>query len=155
MNSHSSKLLVAGFVAVTTLAGCASPDSAMVYSRNQAQRAQTVHLGTVVSVQAVKVEGKQNGLLTLGGAAVGGIAGSAIGQGRGSTLGAVVGAIAGGVAADAAQKNLGSQQSVEVTVKLDKSGELISIVQAQDVSLAPGQRVRVMRGGSTDRVLPY
>ncbi|GGY22956.1 glycine zipper 2TM domain-containing protein [Paludibacterium paludis] len=155
MIKYSGKSVIAALLAVGVLAGCASPDSAMVYSGRQTQRAQTVQIGTVVSVQAVKVEGNRNELLTLGGAAVGGIAGSSIGKGKGSAVGAIVGAIAGGVAADAAQKSIGGKQSVEVTVKLDRTGEMLSIVQAPDVPIAVGQRVRVMRGGGTDRIMPY
>ena len=155
MKHCSGKLVLAGILAAVMASGCATQDSAMVYSSGQAQRAQTVQLGTVVSVEAVKVEGNNNELMTIGGAAVGGLAGSSIGQGKGSVVGAVVGALAGGAAAQAAQKSLGSKQSLEITVKLDKTGELISIVQAPDIALTPGQRVRVMRGGRTDRVMPY
>jgi outer membrane lipoprotein SlyB len=135
------------------LTGCAD-NSAMTYNQSQMQRAQSVQLGTVVSVQQVKVKGDSNALLTLGGAALGGLAGSNIGGGsRGSAAGAVVGAMAGGYGAQAAQKNLGGKNALEITVKLD-SGQTISIVQGADTPIVNGQRVRVLTGAGADRVVP-
>lgn len=147
-------LILTGICTVLWIAGCAAPDSALVYSGDQTRKAQTVQLGTVISVKPVKVEGKDNELLTIGGAVLGGLAGSNIGQGKGAVAGAVVGALAGGAGTSAAQRALSSKNSTEVTVKLD-SGSMVSIVQASDVALAPGQRVRVMRGQGADRVVPY
>jgi outer membrane lipoprotein SlyB len=120
------------------------------------QQAQTVELGTVTSVQQVKMRGDDNQLLNLGGAALGGIAGSNIGGGnRGSAVGAIVGALAGGFGAQAAQQHYNTQPALEITVQLDRSGRMISIVQAADVQIVVGQRVRVLSGAGADRVVPY
>ena len=48
---------------------------------------------------------------------------------------------------------VGNQTGVEVTVKLD-SGRTMAVVQGADISFAPGQRVRVMIGQGTTRVVP-
>lgn len=48
---------------------------------------------------------------------------------------------------------MGNQTGVEVTVKLD-SGRTMAVVQGADISFAPGQRVRVMIGQGTTRVVP-
>lgn len=147
-------ITLSSLIGAGMLSGCAS-DSAMVYSQNQMRQAQTVQVGTVVSVHNVKMQGSDNGLLTLGGAALGGLAGSHLGRGsKANAAGAIVGALAGGYATDAAQKNMGTKNAVEVTVKLD-SGRMISIVQDPDVQLVAGQRVRVLSGGGTDRVVPF
>lgn len=139
-------------LAAAMLAGCAN-DSATLYSRNQVRQVQTVQLGTVVSVNNVRIEGENNPFYTLGGAALGGLAGSTIGGGRGQAAAAIVGALGGGAAANAGQKSMGSQAAYDITVKLD-NGTMISIVQAADVTIAVGQRVRVLTGAGADRVMP-
>ncbi|WP_230368867.1 outer membrane lipoprotein [Paludibacterium denitrificans] len=82
------------------------------------------------------------------------LAGSNVGGGHGSIAG-VIGAIAGGLGTQAAQRSLGTKNAIEVTVKLDDSKRLISIVQEADVPLVAGQRVRVLTGGGNDRVVPF
>jgi len=94
-------------------------------------------------------------LLTLGGAALGGLAGSNIGGGKGAIAGGIVGALAGGFGANAAQRTIGSKNALEVTVKLDDSGRMVSIVQDADIPLNVGQRVRLLTGGGNDRVAPF
>jgi outer membrane lipoprotein SlyB len=151
---HKPTTLALVALTLVTLGGCAATDSATGYSRSQMQQAQSVQLGTILSIQNVKTKGDNNGLLTLGGAAVGGIAGSNIGQGKGAAVGTILGALAGGFGANAAQEGLGSKTALEITVKLD-SGRMISIVQDPDVPLAVNQRVRVLSGRGTDRVVPF
>lgn len=150
-----TRLALLGSLSLGLLAGCATSDSAAVYSQGQMRRAQTVELGTVVSVNNVKMEGKNNELLTLGGAALGGLAGSNIGGGKGAIAGGIVGALAGGFGTQAAQRSMGTKNALEVTVKLDGSGRMISIVQDADIPLAAGQRVRVLTGSGDDRVVPF
>ncbi|MBV8049201.1 MAG: hypothetical protein JO171_18780 [Paludibacterium sp.] len=153
MYKKAMAMTLAAALAGGMLAGCAT-DSAMVYSQGQTRQAQSVQLGTVISVHAVKREGSNNELLTLGGAALGGIAGSNLGNGnRANAAGAIAGALLGGFGAQAAQKSMGTKDAYEITVKLD-SGRLISIVQDTDVQLEVNQRVRVLSGGGTDRVVP-
>jgi len=85
MSSKTIVITLAISLASSMLVGCASDDSATTYSQGQMRQMQTVQLGTVISVQQVKTKGEDNGLLTLGGAALGGIAGSTMGGGnRGS-----------------------------------------------------------------------
>lgn len=146
--------LVVGAALAGTLAGCATSDSAAVYSKGQMRQAQHVEFGTVVSVQNVLMEGQNNELLTLGGAALGGIAGSTIGHGRGAAAGTIAGALAGGFGTQAAQRSLGTKNALEITVKLDRSGRMLSIVQEADIPFAVGQRVRVLTGAGYDRVAP-
>ena len=154
MNKKTIVLPLVTLLSLGMLGGCAS-DSAMVYNQGQVQQAQTVQLGIVTSVQHVTMKGDNNSLLTLGGAALGGIAGSQLGQGnRANAAGAIAGALLGGFGADAAQSSLSKKNGLEITVKLD-SGRMISIVQAADVPMVTGQRVRVLSGGGADRVVPY
>ncbi|RMD02015.1 hypothetical protein EAY64_01005 [Aquitalea palustris] len=155
MFNKMTRLVMLGSLSLGLLSGCATSDSAAVYSKGQMRQAQTVQLGSVVSVNNVKMEGQNNELLTLGGAALGGLAGSNIGGGKGAIAGGIVGALAGGFGANAAQRSMGGKNALEVTVKLDGSGRMISIVQDADIPLTAGQRVRVLTGGGNDRVVPY
>ena len=145
-------LSIAAALAVT---GCAAPsDSAVVYKRGQLQQPQTVEFGQVVSVQNVKVEGEKNPLLTMGGTAIGGVAGSSIGGGEGSASGAIAGAMIGGLASESIQQGAGTKNALEVTVRLDRDGRMISVVQEGDLPLVAGQRVRILTGAGTMRVVP-
>ena len=92
------------------MTGCAynssSPD---VYTASQAQREETVRMGTVDSVRGVKISsnnGQPSGLGAIGGGALGAVAGSAIGGGRGSILTGIVGGIAGAVAGNAVENGV-------------------------------------------------
>lgn len=134
------------------LGGCAPTRSGDVYRRGETLRAQSVEMGVVDSMRPVQIEGGQSGVGTVGGAALGGIAGSTIGGGsRANAAGAVAGAILGGVIGNAVERDATRTQGLEVTVRLD-SGRMIAVVQDGRESLRPGDRVRVLSDGRTTRV---
>ncbi|CAJ3425666.1 outer membrane lipoprotein [Burkholderia pseudomallei] len=155
MLTRKTLTLAAMLTATVTLAGCFTPPgSADVYSVGQAQREQTVRMGTVESVRAVRIQGDGDGsaLGTLGGGALGAVAGSAIGGGRGSVLTAIAGGIAGAVAGNAVGQGLSSANGVEITVRLD-NGDLRSITQAATPEVfRAGERVRLLSSGGVTRV---
>ncbi len=151
MFKTTTKYAMIGLLSMGIAAGCAN-NSATTYAPGQAQQAQTVRLGTVVSVASVNIQ-EEHKLATLAGAALGGLAGSNLGKGSGRYAGAVVGALAGGYATDAATKAMGGQNGYEITVELDNKS-VISVVQKADVAIAPGQRVRVVTGNGVTRVMP-
>ncbi|WP_273786908.1 outer membrane lipoprotein [Burkholderia mallei] len=155
MLTRKTLTLAAMLTATVTLAGCFTPPgSADVYSVGQAQREQTVRMGTVESVRAVRIQGDGGGsaLGTLGGGALGTVAGSAIGGGRGSVLTAIAGGIAGAVAGNAVGQGLSSANGVEITVRLD-NGDLRSITQAATPEVfRAGERVRLLSSGGVTRV---
>lgn len=155
MLTRKTLTLAAMLTATVTLAGCFTPPgSADVYSVGQAQREQTVRMGTVESVRAVRIQGDGGGsaLGTLGGGAIGAVAGSAIGGGRGSVLTAIAGGIAGAVAGNAVGQGLSSANGVEITVRLD-NGDLRSITQAATPEVfRAGERVRLLSSGGVTRV---
>jgi len=141
--------------ATMALSGCfAPPGSADVYRAGQAQREQTVRMGTVESVRAVRIQGEGGGstLGTLGGGALGAVAGSALGGGRGAVLSTIAGGIAGAVAGNAVGQGLGSANGVEITVRLD-GGDLRSITQAATPEVfRSGDRVRLLSSDGVVRV---
>ena len=76
------------------MAGCTPKSmSGDVYSRERAQRIQTIEYGEVIDVRQVLIEGTKSGVGTLAGGVLGGALGSGIGRGAGSTIGVVGGAI--------------------------------------------------------------
>jgi len=127
------------------MAGCTPKSmSGDVYSRERAQKVQTVEYGEVVEVRQILIEGTKSGLGAVGGGALGGALGSGVGSGAGSTIavvgGVIVGALAGGAAEEAATKTPG----VEVTVRMD-AGNTIALVQGVDPPVRAGDRVRILR----------
>ena len=128
---------------IALLAGCVSSQSGQVYSRDQAQFAQTVQMGTVDYVKPVKVEGTKSGVGAVVGGIAGGVLGSTIGGGDGSKIAAVGGALAGAGAGHLAEEKLTDYNGLEITVKLD-SGRLTAVVQKNDVPFFVGERVRVL-----------
>ena len=138
------------------LSGCPSSMSGSSYTRDQARQAQTVRLGNVDSVRTVNIEGTKSGVGTIGGAALGGVAGSTIGKGRGQIAGAVGGAVLGGLAGSAIEENVTQQMGLEITVRLE-NGRMIAVTQAADENFQRGDRVRVLtsQDGTTRVVHDY
>ena len=85
-----SRIVNGGWVATAalavalSLAGCATPVGPGYYYRGEALRSQSVEMGVVESVRPVALQGPDTGLGALGGAALGGWAGSGIGSGGGN-----------------------------------------------------------------------
>jgi outer membrane lipoprotein SlyB len=118
--------------------------SGSTYSRDQAQKVQTVHEGEVIMVREVQIEGTKSGLGGLAGGLMGAVLGSTIGGGSGRRVAAVAGGIAGAAAGAAIEEGATRQKGLEITVKLD-NGEVISIVQGADEAFDEGDLVRVLR----------
>lgn len=145
-------ILATGLVSVLALSGCIVPqNSANVYQARQTMGEQSVRMGVVESIRNVVIDNGQSGVGTLGGAALGGLAGNTIGKGNGSIAGAIGGAIAGGVIGSSIEKNVNSRPGLEITVKFD-NGNLSAIVQDADEQFNVGDRVRILSNGRTTRV---
>lgn len=153
----TSRLIVATLIAGSlAMSGCAvnssSPD---VFTASQAQREQTVRMGTVDSVRAVRIstnDGQPSGVGALGGAALGALAGSTIGGGRGSVATGIVGGIGGAVAGNAVENRVAMRDGIEITVRLD-NGDMRAITQtATGEIFRAGDRVRLLSSGGVTRV---
>jgi outer membrane lipoprotein SlyB len=148
--------LTAALAGSVAMAGCAynssSPD---VYTASQAQREETVRMGTVESVRGVKIStnnGQPSGLGAIGGGAVGAVAGSTLGGGTGSILTGIIGGIAGAVAGNAVENGVAQRNGLEITVQLD-NGDLRAITQtATGEVFQAGERVRLLSSGGVTRV---
>jgi outer membrane lipoprotein SlyB len=151
-NSKPLTVLAFGLASVLILAGCATQSSSSaVYRSDQTQREQTVRMATVEAVRQVMIQRDSKGIGTVGGAVIGGLAGSTVGGGRGQDIATVVGAIGGLVAGQAIEEKANQRPGLEITVKYD-SGETRIIVQEADVDVRPGDRVQVITGGGVTRV---
>jgi outer membrane lipoprotein SlyB len=153
----TSRLIVATLIAGSlAMSGCAvnssSPD---VFTASQAQREQTVRMGTVDSVRAVRIStnnGQPSGVGALGGAALGALAGTAIGGGRGQVATGIVGGIGGAVAGNAVENRVAMRDGLEITVRLD-NGDMRAITQtATGEIFRAGDRVRLLSSGGVTRV---
>jgi outer membrane lipoprotein SlyB len=149
----NSRYVLAALAVSAAVAGCATPRSGDVYSRDEALREQSVRLATVESVRPVTIQGTRSGIGAAAGGVVGAIAGSGVGGGRGSSVAGVLGAVGGGVAGQAVEEGTTRKAGVEITVRL-QNGELRAIVQEETDKFVPGQRVRLLTSGGVTRVSP-
>lgn len=155
--SKVSALLLAASLSVTPmLTGCAPSVGGSDYAVSGAQGGYDVLYGTVESVRMVKINNQQSpnsAIGTAGGAVAGGVLGNLFGGGSGKTVATVAGALAGAALGNVGAKAIGNQTGVEVTIRLD-NGRVMAVVQGADISFAAGQRVKILQGEGTTRVVP-
>jgi outer membrane lipoprotein SlyB len=138
-------------VLAAIVAGCANPaPSGQVYSTYQTQAEQIVRMGTIESIRNVAISGRDSGVGTIGGAALGGLAGSQVGHGNGSAAVGILGAIGGAVVGNRLENQANTRPGLELTVRLD-GGELRAITQLADEPFRPGDRVRLLTDPSSGR----
>jgi len=133
-------IILIGLIAV----GCAPSMSGSTYSRDQAQKVQTVYEGEVIMVREVLIEGTKSGLGGVAGGVMGFVLGNTIGGGSGKNVARAAGAIGGAAAGAAIEEGATRQKGLEITVQLD-NGETISIVQGADETFDEGDSVKVLR----------
>jgi len=131
-----SGILVAGSI---MLGGCANTFSAPTVSQDDAKRVMSYETGTVKSVRNVII--KDNGAGTLLGAVTGAVLGHMVGGGRGKDLATLGGGLVGAYAGSQA----GSANAQELTVHLDKGGDVVVI--AKGVRFSAGSRVKIVNDG--------
>lgn len=140
-------------LAVLLLAGglsaCAPQETGSTYSPYAVGRSAGVTYGTVVGARPVTVRGGRTGVGTTTGAIAGGFAGSFIGgDWRSSLLAGLGGAIIGGIAGTAIEAGATTGTAVEFIVREDGGGD-IATVQTNEDGIAVGERVAIIRGDRT------
>lgn len=139
------RILSIGLVAIVA-AGCASSRSGKVYSRDQAQVAHDVKFGIIEGLnEDIMISGTKTPIGTVAGGVMGGVLGNTVGGGSGKTIATAAGALAGAAAGTMAEEGITRKKAVEITVKLEDGGNVLTIVQEADEKWAIGQRVRVLR----------
>lgn len=127
--------------------------SAYQYDRRDVG-AQGVSYGEVESVRAVALQRHRGpGAGAVIGAIVGGVIGNQFGGGSGRDLATIGGAVAGGAIGHQVQRSNAYENGLEIVVRLDYGGR-VAVVQNQDYSFRPGQRVKVVGTGDRARVAP-
>jgi len=148
----NAKRLAAIAIGALLLGGCAYNNAgSRDYRGYEVRGEQSVRFGVVESVRDVKINPRETGVGTAGGATLGAIAGSNVGGGNGQIAGAIGGAILGGIIGQNVEKSANERAGVEVTVLLD-SGQYIAVVQEPDESFRAGDRVRILSGRGATRV---
>lgn len=154
MNLRSALLAAAS--ATMLLSACAKPSGQNQYQESEVGKSTLIEFGTVITQRQVDVTGKNSGTGGLLGAGVGAGAGSYAGGGSGSIWTTLGGAVIGGVAGSVAEQGLRNGHAIEYVITTEK-GKTLSVTQNMnegDVTLQPGQRVMVQTSGSYQRVLP-
>lgn len=150
----SLSLLLMLAVMLTALFSCSQNPYGTAYETGDARRMQQVMTGTVMKLDAVTIDGEGRAVGTVGGAAIGGILGSAVGEGKGSDVAAVAGGLLGGFLGSKGGEAATRKQGVNIVIKLD-SGQTVAIVQQVDEKqiFHVGDRVNVYKQGSISRVV--
>ena len=144
--------LMAAVAGAVSLTGCvvANPNTVSAYD---AQRMSTVIDATVLSVRPVTLQGRDTGVGTVGGAVIGGIAGSNVGGPRTGGIVGIAGAIVGGLIGNAVERDATQQQAQEILLQL-KNGDRRQVVQGIGTdSFNPGDPVILVTTGGRTRVM--
>ncbi|SAK45043.1 outer membrane lipoprotein [Caballeronia fortuita] len=100
------------------------------------------YAGEVTAVNAVQTAQPTTGLGAIGGAVVGGLAGTQIGNGRGRTAATIIGAIGGGLAGNQIEHVVHKSTTYQVQVRMN-DGSVRSFNYEAAPGVAVGQRVHV------------
>jgi outer membrane lipoprotein SlyB len=137
-----------------TTAGCAGGLGSGTYSRGQVGQVGRTDAGVIIEARAAMIEGTRSGVGTAAGAVIGGAGGSEIGGGRAENIaGGVAGAVIGGLIGAAVEEGVTRQSGFTYMVRLERTGEVVTITQADQQPLPPGAQVWVEYGQRT-RVTP-
>ena len=135
---------VLGPALLALLAGCASSNTAKMYSRSDAGKPWSVQEATVVQVTEATIEGREQGQIgTIGGGFIGHAVGHSVGHGAGSSIAGAVGAVAGAIIGQQAEKKATEKRAWEILVELEGGLETLAIVQPADQDFSAGEKVRV------------
>jgi len=152
-----NRILLAVIVtSLSLLTACTAHQSANTYTSINAQQKLKVSYAVITGLREVLLENPPSGAAGIAGAGVGGVLGSSTGQGRGGIIGTITGALIGGVTGVMADKAANSHDGLEITYRMEKTGDEFVTAQAKKGSetLKVGQRVRIVEGEDTTRVIP-
>jgi len=140
MKTIQSRSLAVGALLAVALAssGCRDALSSM-FSRCDT-------CGTIESISPRRVQGEVSGGGAVAGAIIGGVVGHQFGSGSGNTAATVAGAAGGAVAGNEVEKRRKQDVVYDITVRMDKKGELVHITVPSRDNLNPGDKVEVVDG---------
>lgn len=124
------------------LASCSSNNERQSY---QADTIQTTMVGTVKTVEVVKVDGNSSWIGSTSGSIAGGLLGSAIGNGWGRIATSIVGSVAGSLTGSGVERQLTRGEGLKMAVqKDDGSTFMVVVVPEQGQMFREGDRVRII-----------
>lgn len=133
------------------LTACGIGDTNTTYERSAIGQQGSVSYGTIISMNVINTAGTDS-VGTLGGAIAGGAAGSMIGGNTAiNIIGGVGGAILGGMVGNATEKSLTRDTAMEFIVQ-KQNGQVIAIVQSNELHLRVGDPVMMITTGGTTRI---
>jgi outer membrane lipoprotein SlyB len=135
------------------VSGCGPTYSPDTYASNAAQQANKVEQGVIVGVRNVGVSAAGT-VGTVTGAAAGGIAGSQAAAGPVSAFTSLGGALVGGIAGSTIEHATADTTAFEYIVR-KPNGDLVSVTQKDKTPLALGQKVLVIGGNQARVVADY
>jgi len=116
--------------------------------QKQVAAAACANCGVVEAVNAVEVQGQNNGVGAVAGGVGGALVGSQIAGGHNRTLGGVVGAVGGGLLGNAIEKHERKATMYDVTVRMEDGSHR---TVRESTAPAVGEKVRVEADGLHDR----
>lgn len=127
------------------LSGCASRGG-KTYSDGEIRQVQSVQYGTVVDVVEVMVEEDPSIVGPAIGGVAGGVIGSLFGAGTGRTLFTLGGAALGALAGGATEYSVRRYKATQLTMELE-NGQSYVVVQGNEEYFVKGDRVRIVQTG--------
>ena len=135
------------------LVACGVGNTNTTYQRGQIGKRGSTSTGTIVAMEVIDIAGTESGVGTLAGGVAGGAAGSMIGgKPAVSLIGIVGGAVVGGMVGNAAEKAVTKDTAFEFLVQEDKTGDVISVVQSNELELQPGDHVILIEIDGVTRI---
>ena len=155
----SPKKLWTAIAGCLLLTACGIGDTNTTYNRAQIGRQGRTSLGKIIAMTQIEIAGTNSGGTLVGaglGGALGGVGGSAFGRGKGKDLmtvgGAAVGALAGAAIGSAAEQAATHDTAYEFLVQKGNTDTVISVVQTNELGLKEGDRVILVEIDGTTRI---
>ena len=146
------KKLLCALLIACGLSACGIGNTNTTYDRYNIGQQGSVSYGTIIAMNVVNIAGTKS-VGTLGGAVAGGAAGSMIGGNTAvNIIGGVGGAVIGGIIGGATEKAITSGKAVEFLVQEDRTGNVISVVQTNELGLRPGDNVILVEIDGVTRI---
>ncbi|NDU91558.1 MAG: hypothetical protein G3I10_02940 [Ferrovum sp.] len=149
-------LLTAILATLALLAACSAHQSANTYTTVNAQQKLKVSYAIITGLREVQLENAPSGAGGIAGAGIGGVLGSSLGEGRSGIIGTITGAVIGGVTGVIADQAAHHHDGLEITYRMERTGDEFVTAQARKGSetLKVGQRVRIVESEDSTRVVP-
>ncbi len=133
------------------LSACGIGNTNTSYQSYQVGSQGVVETGKILSMTPVKIQG-DSAVGTLAGAGMGAAAGSMIGGNTAvNIIGGVAGAVVGGVLGSATEKAITQDTAYEFIIQKN-NGQMISVVQTNELNLRPGDQVLINRINGTTKI---